>query len=337
MSIVLEPEWLERRTRVFLPPIRQTQWGYFLANFYAKNKELRGGENFFVKLHNGIGDQVSILGLLSACREKTNALNIILVATERSRELLSFYSNVFDRVVFFKEFPPFEPAPAGSTFDVLHMPSKAHIFDGGLNAWFTRLCVPYVDQYRIGLGLPPGSKYVFPKVPNENDPEVKAVKELTTDAVILFPHSNTWPGPGIKFWSELALSLSGAGLRVFTNVKNSVNNNGFQRTSSETIHGEIPGTQPLNCSLAALLGASTVWRGWVSGVSGPAFLLAGSACPGIVTHLNRRIPFEDGSNVKLVDVDSVSKSFPSIDNLYDVEVNEQESRSAISEIHARLA
>lgn len=337
MSKELENEWRDRRTRTFPAPEQQTPWGRFLDQLYSQNGELRRTRNLFVKVHNGIGDQVCILGLLDSFRRYHGADKVIVLALDRSKEIMSFFPKAFDHSIFLSEFPNFEPAAHGNIFDVLHIPSKAHILNGRMNPWFTKLCVPYLDQYRIGLLLPPDASYIYPVVPDTTiaSDEVQTVAKLTSGAAVLFPHSNTWPGPSFKFWSQLADSISASGIRVFTNVKNSVNQAGFQPRSKLSSHDPIPGTEPLSCSLSALLFSAGMWRGWASGVSGPAFLLAGASKRGVVLHQSRKITISGGVCVTLSELDSVSASFPTCTDLREYEVPEDSNENVLEEV--RLA
>jgi len=338
VTMELESEWKDRRIRTFPPPQQQTPWGGFLEQLYRQNAELRRTRNFFVKVHNGIGDQVSILGLLDSCRRYHGADRIVVLALDRSKELISFFPEAFDHSIFLSEFPNFEPATNGRIFDVLHMPSKAHILNGMMNPWFTKLCVPYLDQYRIGLSLPPDASYVYPAVPDTNiaSDEVQTVAKLTSEAVVLFPHSNTWPGPSQRFWTRLAESISQSGIRVFTNVKNSVNQAGFQQRSRLSVHDPIPGTEPLSCSLSALLFSASLWRGWASGVSGPAFLLAGASRRGVVLHQARKITISEGVCVDLAALDSVSASFPTCSDILDYEVPDNSDENVLEAVRLSL-
>ncbi len=337
MSRPLEHEWSIRRTRVFPSAREQTPWRAFIRNLYIQNVHLDRKANFFVKLHNGIGDQVCVLGLLEACRDYYRPDNIILLARETSRDLLSMFRGAFDNVIFFSEFPDFAPADSGEVFDVLHMPSKAHLLNGKLNPWFNKLCVPYLDQYRIGLGLPPDATFCPPSLPSGElvAREVAAISESTKGSVVLFPYSNTWPGPSVDFWLRLAETLRARGITVFSNVKNVVNNTGFLDRSRATNHECLPGTLPLDCSLVSLIGAAPGWRGWVAGVSGPSFLLPGKAPAGVIVHENKYIRFGEHCVRSLIEIDGVKQSFPSCDELFDIEIEEDPS-GAVQQVVAHI-
>lgn len=299
------------RLREFpVKPLVESKWQSFLRNFYSSFPQYDCTKNIFVELSNGIGDQVCILGLLTALRDAYKPKHLFLFARKSSKDLISLFSVNIDKIIWFEESLGFsgEGNPYNSIYNTLIRPTKAHILNGRMNPIFTQYSIPYVDQYRIGLGLP--------LTANFNPPASSIIpKSDRNGAVILFPYSNTWPTAPIEFWIFISEKLKSAGISVYTNIINKLNNASLLATSKIREHEPIEGTLPLSLNLPELLAESNTWRGWVSGVSGPAWLLSHSQCKKIVVHRTEVLPAlhtrrTAPSPIRLIDIDRVSSNFP---------------------------
>ena len=316
---MINNEFLYRFAQRSRPPEEDYNWDRFLVKFTAKNPSLDSFRNAYFLLENGIGDQVCVLGLLKSFRLQFKAKNIIVLARERSRDLLSLYSNdTFDHVIYFATLPNFATSSGGKVFNVLHRPSKSYSNYGRLGPVFNTFCIPYVDQYRIGLGLPLNSKFTPPVLPTTfKEPSLKNFD--VANSVILFPYSNTWDSPPIHFWEKLASILIENGFTVFTNTTNKVASSKSRQDNSKfKAHSPISGTLPLKCSIPELLYIANKCHSIVMNVSGPAWLLANSNCKKVILHPDTNfdtLKFRaTGKKEKLFvyEIENLSSNFPEV-------------------------
>jgi len=305
----------------FLPrsrPIEQDpQWDRFLVGFSQNYPDYDSYRNVFFLIENGIGDKVCTLGLIRAFKDHFNAKNAIIICAENSRDLVSLYSD-YDLALFYKDIQPFQCASGGRVFNVLHRPSKSYSNYGRLGPVFNAFCIPYIDQYRIGLGLPLHSQFVDPIIPSES-----SLYESTDfgNVVILFPYSNTWTSPPLSFWEKLATHLKSMGMSVYTNVLNrAASGPSRKKTSQRSNHVPLNNTLPLACSLRDLVYISTRVRGLIMNVSGPAWLLANASSKKVIFYEKTSVPLYSVrrtggvcSSISIRDMESVQSNFPGRD------------------------
>ena len=322
-------DYLEQRTRTFLGGVESATWEKLLDLVRQKLPGIDLSRALFIKIENGLGDQVCVLGLMSGWKQYYKATTVIGIAKKSSADLISLYEGALDLVFDFDNDPPFPVFDGKSLFNVMHRPSKAHIKNGTMNPWFFRYGISYLDQYRIGLELPPGSPFNFPKLAQKH--KLLSTKDVDQyrDSIILFPFSNTNPTESTQFYSNLAKELANRGFKVFTNIVNKINNQGLISTSSRSIHEALEHTLPLNASLIELLQIADVAKMTVSGLSGPPFFLANASCLKAILHKRMVIPTHYWSSgddtVNLIDIDRVTKSFPYSNSIIDVEVSIKET------------
>ena len=289
-------------------------WDIFLAEFSRSHPELDSYRNAFFLIENGIGDQVCVLGLLRAFREHFQAKNIIVIAQEKSRDLLRLF-DTFDYAISKESLPDFISASSGRTFNVLHRPSKSFSNYGRLGPVFNAFAVPYVDQYKIGMGLPLSAPFAPPSTKKLSPGGVYS--ELGNKSVILFPYSNTWQSAPIKFWQRLADVLNAAGFEVWTNVLNKVASASSRQPASRSTESDpLCNTKALRCSLPELVNFADNSAGIISSVSGPAWLLANTRTLKTIIYEDCTFPAawvrnaEQTELLSIYDIESLSKNFP---------------------------
>lgn len=320
---VMPADYLAQRTRVFLGGRTAMGWQRVLDLIRTKLPGRDLSRALFIRLENGMGDQVCILGLMGAWRDHFAASAIIAIARGSSAELVSMYEGDLDLVLYFDQEPDVPYFRGESPYTVVHRPSKAHTKNGSMLPWYFCYGVSYLDQYRIGLELPPGAPFKYPTLQGAmnmaDDAKILAMK----DCVVLCPYSNTYPTESMDFYAKLAEHLVKAGYKVFTNTANRVNNIGLIKSSSIKSHVEIPGTEALDVSLSTLLKIGSVASAIISGVSGPPYFLAGEACFKIVIHRDYFLSppnlREDCGQRKLIDIDRVARSYPGNGTIFDLE------------------
>lgn len=291
------------------------RWEKFLEDFSCQYPEFDSYRNAFFLLENGIGDQVCVLGLLRAFRQHFRAKNIIILANKRSRDLLSLFDS-YDYVVDAESVPEFVSTSSGRAFNVLHRPSKSFSNYGRLGPVFNAYAIPYIDQYKIGMGLP---------LPVSFDPPNIQLPQASSDihslvppnAIILFPFSNTWRSPPVEFWERLASRLNKAGFEVFTNTVNKTASTTSRQPNSRFSNFEpLANTSALECSLKDLILSANGAAGLVMNVSGPAWLLAHSRSRKTVLYEDCGLPASQvrtasaGEILSIFDIERLSSNFP---------------------------
>lgn len=313
------------------PPEDDPNWDAFLENFSLKYPQYDSYRNAFFILENGIGDQVCVLGLLQAFKEFFRAKNIIVLAQKKSQELLSLYQHAsISVVIYYEKLPKFRTSSAGRVFNVLHRPSKSYSNYGRLGPIFNTFCIPYIDQYRIGMGLPLTSNFLPPRISDSAILRNVNIDDNVNKFIILFPYSNTWDSPPLAFWELLASILKKQGFKVFTNIVNKAASSTSRQVSSmQNKHDPIRGTEPLSCSLVELFYLSEKAHALILNVSGPAWLLAHTSSRNIIIHpdtlfdTNTIRQTNRTSSLSVLDIENLSNNFPEL-NFHELAMNYNE-------------
>jgi len=321
-------EQLKHRTRIFPNRAVDHSWESIVRTIYDARPDLDSSRNLFIRVNNGLGDVVCTLGLMRAWKQHYGARHVIGIVNRSTAEVRSLFPSALDHVLEVDAEPTCGEYRGRSIFGVLHRPTKPYIFSGLLEPWFTRLQVPYLDRYRLGLQLPPWSQFEPPTIDPAPELIDSSIVQNLCGGVLIAPFARTIPGPSRVAWSRLVEQLSQTGLRVFTNMTNTVNTAAarIQRDTLDTTQ-PIEGSEAVHCNLATLLAAAPGLRACVTTNSGVAWLVAHAASKLIVLHPHVTLPtFEHNRHgftaSALIEIDSIRRSFPWASQVIDLPVDQ---------------
>jgi hypothetical protein len=313
----------ERRNRIFSDFSVDNEWEKIINPLYHSHPELDSSKNLFIRLNNGLGDRICTLGLLTSWRRYFLAKNVIAVADIDCEEVIEFFPNVVEAVVYVVKEPNVRGYVSGSVYGVLHRPTKARAYGGILEPWFSAFKTSYLDRYRFCMRLPPWSNFEPPEI-SDGSPRVDLeVVSRLRGGVILAPFSKFIKGVPFEAWLELAKILSQSGHPVFVNVSHATASSSSFGGDAVRLNQILQFGEALDCSLSTLLAAAPHMLGLITPNSGLGWLMANKVRRTVVLHPASRIERPHGKHSHcqadaLIDVDRLSSSMPWLNGLFDI-------------------